>query len=147
MVRASRYLHMRLAPTAGRRRAAGQRCELLGGCQSGPVISVQTDDEAVDRRPRWRVWRDQKALHVPNWAWPVLVVFVTAALGAQKDHPWLVVAWLGAVSGVAAAQLSVIALEPATYAAKAASVIGSIVGLVVLLLLVWHIKELVIFST
>ena len=74
----------------------------------------------------------------------MLVVFVTAVLGNQKDHPWLVVAWLAAIAGAAAAQLFLIAFEPAPYAAKAASAMGSMVGLVVLLLLAWHIKEVVI---
>ena len=102
------------------------------------AIDQTSTGDPVEPNPRWRAWKSPIALRVPIWAWPVLVVVVTAALGESSDQPWLVVTWLGAVAGIAVAQLALIALEPAPYASKAAGVFGSIAGTSAFFLLAWQ---------
>jgi hypothetical protein len=108
----------------------------------GPeMLTIMGDGESQTprpngRQPRIRSWAATQSASLA-WIAPVVIVVITGALGST-GRTLLVATWLAAVGTCTAGVLIHIALEPAPYAARAASAVAATIGTSLLLFLAWQ---------
>lgn len=83
--------------------------------------------------PLLRTWRHG----APAWAWPVILVLVTAVLGAHATR-WVVIVWLVLVAVWLSTTLMVIALDGVRHSRTWAQIVGLVFGFAVGGLLLWQ---------